>query len=124
MILAKQEDVAKIEQVVQAQQKLGIEASIVNPDDIKELVPQADLHHVVAGCYEKRSGYADPRATVYALIHRAVELGGAVHQHTEVLEIKLKGDRVVGVVTNLGEIAAPVVINCAGPWAAKVEVSS
>src|SRR4030095_8048425 len=70
--------------------------------------------------YEKKSGYADPRATVYALIHRAVELGAAVHQQTEVREIKLKGDKVTGVVTNQSEISAPVVINCAGPWAANV----
>src|SRR5205814_2077334 len=75
---------------------------------------------VAAGCYEPKSGYADPRATVYALSHRAKEMGAGIEQLTEVLDIRRNGDRVSAVVTNHGEISTPVVINCAGPWAGKV----
>jgi glycine/D-amino acid oxidase-like deaminating enzyme len=32
----------------------------------------------------------------------------------------MQGDRVTGVVTNRGEISAPIVVNCAGPWAGRV----
>jgi sarcosine oxidase subunit beta len=120
LVLARQQDCAAITHVVQLQQKLGSEGQVVSLADIKELAPLADLHSVVGGCYEKNSGYADPRATVYALTHRAQELGARVQQLTEVLEIKHKGDQVKGVVTTRGEIATPVVINCGGPWAARV----
>jgi sarcosine oxidase subunit beta len=120
MIMAREEDRPAIEHVVRLQQSLGVDARLIGPQEIRELAPQADLRQVAAGCFEKKSGYADPRATVYALAHRAKELGAEVEQLTEVSGIQRHGERIRGVVTNRGEIATPVVINCAGPWAAKV----
>jgi len=78
MIMAREEDRPAIEHVVRLQQRLGVDAQLINREDIKELSPKADLTHVVAGCFEKKSGYADPRATVYALGHRSKELGAVV----------------------------------------------
>jgi glycine/D-amino acid oxidase-like deaminating enzyme len=69
---------------------------------------------VAAGCYEPKSGYADPRATVYALSHRAKEMGAGIEQLTEVVDIRRNGDRVTAVVTNHGEISTPIVVNCDG----------
>jgi glycine/D-amino acid oxidase-like deaminating enzyme len=120
LVLAREEDCPAIRHVVELQQKLGGDGRMVGLDDIRELAPYADLHAIAGGCYEETSGYADPRATVFALAHRASELGVAVQQLTEVRSIQLRGGRVAGVVTNRGEISTPVVVNCSGPWAAKV----
>lgn len=120
MIMARDADRPAIEHVVRLQQSLGVDARLISVDEIRELAPQADLHHVTCGCYERLSGYADPRATVYALAHRAKELGAAVEPMTEVRGVHLEGDRVTGVATNRGDLSTPVVINCAGPWAGKV----
>jgi sarcosine oxidase subunit beta len=120
MILARDEDRPAIEHVVNLQQKFGVDAQLIGLEEIRELAPQADVTHVTAGCFERTSGYADPRATVYALSHCAKERGAEVHQLTEVRGIRMQGERVAGVVTNQGEISSPVVVNCAGPWAGRV----
>ncbi len=120
MIIGREEDRPAIEHVVGVQKRFGVKADIVGSREIADLVPQADLKHVVMGCFEPTSGYADPRATVYALTHRAKELGAVIHQLTGVTGIQMKGDRVTSVVTNRGEISAGVVVNAAGPWAGRV----
>jgi sarcosine oxidase subunit beta len=120
LVVGREQDRPAIEHVVGVQKRLGVGAEIVGPREVAELVPQADLQNVVMGCYERTSGYADPRATVYALAHRAKELGTVIHQLTEVTGIQRSGDRVTGVVTNRGEIGAGVVVNAAGPWAGRV----
>jgi sarcosine oxidase subunit beta len=120
MILAREEDRPAIEHVVRLQQSLGVEAALIRLPEIRDLSPHADLRGVVAGCFERRSGYADPRATVYALCHRARELGAEIQQLTEVRDIRRAGDRVMTVATSRGEISTPVIINCAGPWAGRI----
>lgn len=77
MIMAGEEDRPAIEHVVRLQQSLGGDAIIIGPEDVRELSPRADLRNIVAGCFEKKSGYADPRATVHAL--RAAGPGESNH---------------------------------------------
>jgi sarcosine oxidase subunit beta len=120
MILAREVDRPAVEQVVRLQQSLGVDARLIGPEEIRELSPNADLTHIVAGCIERKSGYADPRATVYALAHRAQEKGAVIEQLTEAQAIRARGERIEAVVTNHGEISTRVVVNCAGPWAGKV----
>jgi sarcosine oxidase subunit beta len=102
---------------VRLQQSLGVDAAIIGMDDVRQLSPKADLTDIVGGCFEKKSGYADPRATVYALAQRAKELGAVVQQLCAVRDIRRSGDRIAGVVTNHGEVSTPIVVNAAGPWA-------
>ena len=120
MILAREADRPAIEHVVRLQQSLGVDAQLIGPQDIRELSPKADLTHIAAGCIEPKSGYADPRATVYALAHKSREKGATIEQLTEAQSIRAPGDRIEAVVTNHGEISTRVVVNCAGPWAGKV----
>jgi sarcosine oxidase subunit beta len=117
MIMAGEEDRPAIEHVVRLQQSLGVDAAIIGIDDVRQLSPKADLTNIVGGCFEKKSGYADPRATVYALAQRAKDLGAVVQQLCAVRDIRRSGDRIAGVVTNHGEISTPIVVNAAGPWA-------
>jgi sarcosine oxidase subunit beta len=120
MILAREEDRPAIEHVVGLQQSLGVDAELIGLPEIRELSPRADLRDIVTGCFERRSGYADPRATVYALCHRSMELGAEIQQLTEARDIRRAGDSVTAVVTSRGEISTPVIINCAGPWAGRI----
>ena len=47
-------------------------------------------------------------------------LGGPVHQGVRATGIEVTGGRLAGVHTTAGFIAAPIVVNAAGPWASKV----
>ena len=47
-------------------------------------------------------------------------LGARVHQGVRATGIEVTGGRLAGVHTTAGFIAAPIVVNAAGPWAGEV----
>ena len=75
---------------------------------------------MVAAAWEEDSGYADPYLTVNAYAAAAKRAGARLLTNTAVTGITRHGDRVTGVRTTAGDLSAPVVVNCAGPWAGLV----
>jgi sarcosine oxidase subunit beta len=72
--------------------------------------------------YDPLSGFVDdPMLAAHNLAHAARVHGADLRFHQEVTEVRREGDAVRGVTLATGErIDAPVVINAAGPHAAKV----
>lgn len=62
----------------------------------------------------------DPAALTLALAYQARAAGAELTTNCEVKQVLVAQGRVRGVATDDGRIAAPVVVNAAGPWAAKV----
>jgi sarcosine oxidase subunit beta len=62
----------------------------------------------------------DPAALTLAYAERARAAGAQVWTNTEVKQILLGAGAVRGVATDAGVLAAPAVVNAAGPWAAKL----
>ncbi len=60
----------------------------------------------------------DPAALTVAHALRARELGAHIERHTGVRGLTTAGDRVTGVVTDEGVVAAGAVVLAAGPWSA------
>jgi glycine/D-amino acid oxidase-like deaminating enzyme len=109
-----------MEQSVALQQSQGIKTRLVNPTEIHELEPRLRVDDFVSGCYEPESGYADPSLTTQGFAAAARERGVRTMEDTEVLEITVEGDRVTGVKTSRGDIAARVVVDAAGIWGDRV----
>lgn len=102
---------------VEMHKRLGINTFLIGPGDLKELEPSYDVSDVESAAYEPDSGYADPQATTLAFAEAARKLGAQVYQEVQVGKIIEQGGRVSGVLTDRhGEISAPVVVVCAGPW--------
>lgn len=120
MVIAPVEQAAALRSVVPEQQRLGVETELLSAEEIGSLFPELQLEDVALGALEPRSGYADPRMTVLALVRSAERLGLQVHEHTEVIDIEIEDGRVTGVTTSDGRISTNVVVNAAGPWAARV----
>ncbi len=120
MVIAPEDQADALRAVVPEQQRLGVETELLTSDEIGRLFPELQLDDVALGALEPRSGYADPRKTVLALAHSAERLGLRVHEHCEVLDIEIENGQIVGVVTSEGRISTNVVVNAAGPWAARV----
>jgi sarcosine oxidase subunit beta len=93
---------------------------ILSPGDIRELNPYLNLEGVVGGSFNPRDGHANPWHVTQAYADAAVRLGVEINRFTEVTGIDRRGERVVGVRTTRGDIAAPVVVNCSGPWGNQV----
>ena len=71
--------------------------------------------------YEDGGGYADPAGANQDLADAARREGAEIRFGTMVTAVRREGDRVTGVTTDSGEtVAAPLVINAAGPWCNKL----
>ena len=101
---------------VAMQQGIGIDTRIVTPDDIRALDPRLRTDDIALGCWEPTAGYADPVATVHAYAAAARAAGVTIREGVEVLDVLHEHDRVRGVRTSAGEIAAPVVVNAGNIW--------
>lgn len=66
----------------------------------------------------------DPAALTLALAYDARRAGAELWTHTEVKQVLVSGGTVRGVATDQGIIASPLVVDAAGPWAAKVARSA
>lgn len=59
----------------------------------------------------------NPLAVVFAFADAAKKRGARIRTRTRVTAIPMHNDRIVGVETDRGDIAAPIVVNAAGAWA-------
>lgn len=98
----------------------GIEARVVDTDECLELHPLLDRGRVLGGLHVPTDGLARAVGAVQAQIDLAAGRGVTFLPRHEVLDINAEDGKVVGVVTDHGEIAADVVVCCAGIWGPKV----
>jgi sarcosine oxidase subunit beta len=118
--------------------KVGIRSSLLDSQEAAGRFPDLDFRaplpeRVAAGgqepypvqaLLEHEGGFADPAGTAQDLLDAARALGAEVRFRARVTGIQQAGGRVAGV-TVAGQggeerIATPVVVNCAGPWAERV----
>ncbi|HEY8632433.1 MAG TPA: FAD-dependent oxidoreductase, partial [Candidatus Limnocylindrales bacterium] len=97
----------------------GAETVMITPAEIKEIVPQIDLtgggrYPVLGASHHLRAATARHDRVAWAYAAGAMARGVHVIQHTPVTGLVRKGDRVVGVETARGPIAAGVVLSATG----------
>ena len=99
------------------QHRLGVEASLLSPEEAEALAPGISLEGLVGATYGPRDGIADPAGLTQGYGTLARRLGAGLELGVEVTAIRTSAGRVTGVETSAGAIDAPVVVNAAGPWA-------
>jgi sarcosine oxidase subunit beta len=105
---------------VASHRTLGIRTSVVDAAEIRRIAPALAVTDGEVAAYEPDSGYADPSGTAAGFLHAARALGTTLVQGAEVTAIQANGGRVSAVETTKGSFSAPVVVNVAGGWAARV----
>lgn len=120
LILVPARDAEGLAANVALQRGVGIDARILSPEEIPEVLPGADPSDLVAAAWEPDAGYADPHLTTSGLADAAKRFGARFLFNTEVIGIRFSGDRVVGVDSTAGPVDTGAVVNCAGPWGARV----
>lgn len=118
--LVAAKDKEGLEANVNLQRRVGIQTELLSPEALREIMPGVEAADLVAAAYEPESGYADPYLAVNAYAEAARRLGAKIFQDTEVIGIRFAGGKVAGVDTPKETFAAPIVLNCAGPWGARV----
>jgi sarcosine oxidase subunit beta len=119
-LLTSETDASVFRQNVEMQHRLGVGTEWLEPAQIAQMVPLINLEGVLAGTYHARDGLTDPNGVVQGYVSGARRLGAKLLTDVEVTGIHVDGGRVQGVVTPHGEVATPVVVNAAGPWAGVV----
>ena len=118
--LVAAKDQVGLEANIGLQRQVGIQTELLSPQSLAEIMPGLETSDLVAAAYEPEGGYADPNLTVNAYAQAARRHGASFFLEAEVVDIRFAGGRVVGVDTAGERFDAPLVLNCAGPWGARV----
>ena len=95
----------------------GLEVEVITRADIADLVPLAYVDDLVGGVFLPNDGQTNPIDTTQALAKGARGRGVKIIENVKVNRIVVEGGRAVGVSTDVGDIRADAVVNCAGMWA-------
>jgi glycine cleavage system aminomethyltransferase T/glycine/D-amino acid oxidase-like deaminating enzyme len=99
----------------------GVEAALLAPAEVKELVPYIDESVILGGFYTPSGGVVDSVRAGTLMRERAEESGAlTVSPNNEVLGIDVERGRVTRVRTSRGDIDADTVVICCGVWSPRV----
>ncbi|MDQ6692128.1 MAG: FAD-binding oxidoreductase [Candidatus Dormibacteraeota bacterium] len=121
ILLTTEADAAAFRDLVSMWHRLGLhEARWLEPAAAHELVPALTVDDIVGCTFCPTDGIASPDAVTMGYAAAARRLGARLREGVGVLGIRLQRGLVAGIKTAEGEIASPVVFNCAGPWAGAI----
>ncbi|MGA9159948.1 MAG: FAD-binding oxidoreductase [Actinomycetota bacterium] len=103
---------------------LGVEADVLSPDEAVDLVPGISREGLVGATYGPRDGIADPSGLTQGYATLARRADAEIELGVEVGSVRAVDGRVLGVETSAGAIDAGVVVNAAGPWAARLAATA
>jgi sarcosine oxidase subunit beta len=101
---------------VEMQRKLGVNVNLIDRQQLQELEPDWVVDDVELAAYEPDGGYGDGAGVAGDFLSRAREMGVTYLSRTRATSLRTSSGHAHGVVTDRGEIAAPVVISAMGPW--------
>ena len=110
------ERMASFAEHVEHANESGVEAHFVDEAEMFRLAPHLDARRVEGGYFVPNDGYLDPRQCARAFCDAAEDLGVRIRPGTAATGISVRDDRVVGVETDRGFLAAEQVVVTAGPW--------
>jgi sarcosine oxidase subunit beta len=105
---------------VDLQRSFGVKVDVLTPEEAEALIPGIEKKGMVGATFGPEDGIADPSGMTQGYATAARRAGAEVERNTEVISVDVEGDRVTGVTTSKGRVAAPVVVNAAGPWAGEL----
>jgi sarcosine oxidase subunit beta len=119
-LVSDEKDLRAFETRIALQKRFGVDVRVITPKEAQAIVPALHVDDLIAAVWGPQDGLAGPAEVTQGFAKRARELGAGIVEGVEVTAIDATGGKVRGVRTTQGDVAAPVVINAAGPTAARV----
>jgi sarcosine oxidase subunit beta len=119
-VLTSEADLDEFRRNMQLQQSLGVKTEWLSADEVHRRAAPCLFPDALAGTFCADDGLADPNSVVMGYIQAAARRGAKCLTETAVTGIDVAAGKVTGVRTTRGDIAAPAVVNCAGPWSAAI----
>ncbi len=115
-VLVDEADAQNLRDITAMHQSLGVNAELLTPDALKEIVPAVKVEDAALAAYEPDGGFASPALTVAAYAARAKELGADMRYSVSVAGAKTE-DAGWRVSLSTGEtVSAGQVVLCTGNW--------
>ncbi len=108
-----------MELVVKQKESQGVPVRMINAHEVHELEP-ALSPDILGATYCSEDAHLNPLLTTLAFGNAARRHGAEIRTHVAVTGIRIEKGRVVGVLTDRGEIETRIVVNAAGSWGRQV----
>ncbi|MEK7747900.1 MAG: FAD-binding oxidoreductase [Nitrospirota bacterium] len=105
---------------VALQNKLGVSARLLTPNEIRTMLPYIYADDLVGGTFCQQDGIIETASLLAAYEKMIRHHGGQIFTETTVTGIETSNSRVRGVLTNRGRIATEKIVNAGGAWASKI----
>ena len=97
-----------------------LDCELLSPEEAFERWPVMRTDDLVGAIWLPADGRANPTDLTMALAKGARQRGARIVERVRVLDVLRTAGRVSGVRTDAGDVAAEIVVNCAGQWAKAV----
>ena len=101
-------------------EEMGVQADWVEPRRIRKLVRDVRVGADTVGVWEPEGATVDAVRTIEAFTSLARTYGAITRVGTALRKIRIEGGRVVGALTDEGEVRAERIVVAAGPWTAGI----
>src|SRR5699024_4224214 len=109
-------EMRQLQKQAKLQHRFNVGSEVIEKSELSNIIPEINTEDLAGGIFSSKDGYLDPYSVMQGYMKKAKQLG-ATYIYEEVKEIKRDNKNVSGIITEGGDYEAPIVINCAGPWA-------
>jgi sarcosine oxidase subunit beta len=114
------EDFAELKEIHQALLALGVDAQMLAPAELADMFPGIVVDDLLGALLTPGDGHFDPHGVIQTYAAAARRLGARILTDTPATGIIIKSGKVEGVKTSTETLSTEIVVDAAGPFAARV----
>jgi glycine/D-amino acid oxidase-like deaminating enzyme len=119
-LLSTPTSVETFQRNVALQRSLGVDVEWLDAAGAAARAPGIDTTGVIGATFCARDGIADPNGVTMGFAKAAQSAGVAIERDTEVIGVRVDGNRIAAVETTHGVVETRVLVNAAGPYARRI----
>ena len=119
-VLVDDADEQNLRDITAMHQSLGVNACLLSPKELKELVPTVQVNDAALVAWEPDGGFASPTQTVAAYAARAKDLGADLRFDAPITSAKKDGSGWQVTLGGCEAVSAAQIVLCTGNWSRPV----
>jgi glycine/D-amino acid oxidase-like deaminating enzyme len=119
IVIEREEELRTMEQFVEKQNSIGLDVSLLDPKQARELEPSLS-EKILGATFSPMDAQVNPMFLTFAFLKAARNFGAKIFPHTRVTGFRRKSGCIKSVKTDKGEIHTGTVVNAGGVYAAAI----
>jgi sarcosine oxidase subunit beta len=120
LVFYDEDELSEIDSICSMLEGLGLPPELHRGANVVRRLPILAGGETPLGCLIRPDAVVHHDALIYAYRRAVLKAGVELREKTEVTGFVVRADRIAGVETNRGAIAAPMVINASGGWSREI----